>query len=112
MSRPTALVTTNQVLAITNDERYKELVSEIQVTADTPTHPNIMRITGLCREPLCVVMEYMAGGSVQKLGYGLTKRPIPSIAEKFVILIKSCYGLLQLTKFNMHHRDVAARNIQ
>merc|ERR1712130_41169 len=94
-----------------DDEQYKELYAEIVLATSIPPHPNIVRINGFCRKPLCVVMEYMAAGSVQKLVYGLSNKPIPSVSEKFVILVKSCYGLAKLTEYNLHHRDVAARNI-
>merc|ERR1712228_378148 len=94
-----------------DDEQYKELYAEIMSTTSIPPHPNIIRINGFCRKPLCIVMEYMAGGSVQKLVYGLSNKPIPSVSEKLVILIKSCSGLKNLNEFKLHHRDVAARNI-
>ena len=91
--------------------KSKELYSEIILATSIPPHPNIIRITGFSRKPLCVVMEYMAGGSVQKLVYGLSSKPIPSIAEKLHILIKACYGFGKLTEYGLHHRDIAARNI-
>jgi len=94
-----------------DDEQYKELYAEIVLATSIPPHPNIVRINGFCRKPLCVVMEYMAGGSVQKLVYGLSNKPAPSPAEKFVIMVKACHGLKKLTEYGLHHRDVAARNI-
>eukprot|EP01083_Nonionella_stella_P282378 960886_1 len=53
----------------------------------------------------------MAGGSVQKLVYGQTNKPIPSVIEKLIILVKACFGLAKLTEYKLHHRDIAARNI-
>ena len=91
--------------------KSKEIYSEIILATSIPPHPNIIRINGFSRKPLCVVMEYMAGGSVQRLVYGLSHKPIPSIAEKLIILIKACYGFGKLTEYGLHHRDIAARNI-
>ena len=105
------LAVENIQLTTIDDEQYKELYAEIVLATSIPPHPNIVRINGFCRKPLCVVMEYMAGGSVQKLVYGLTNKPDPSATEKFVILVKACYGLAKLTEYGLHHRDVAARNI-
>merc|ERR1719334_1852317 len=94
-----------------DDERYKEVYSEIVLAANLRPHPNIIRIRGFCRDPLCSVMEFMGGGSVQKLVYGLTNKPEPAADEKFYILVKACSGLRHLTAEGMHHRDIAARNI-
>ena len=94
-----------------DDEQYKELYAEIILATSIPPHPNIIRINGFCRKPLCIVMEFMAGGSVQRLVYGLSNKPIPSVSEKLVILVKSCSGLKKLNENKLHHRDVAARNI-
>ena len=92
-------------------EVIRNWFTEHTLTATLPQHPNVMRIDAFCKNPLCVVMEYMNGGSVRDLVYGMTKKVNPSPSEKLVILIKACCGLKHLTRNGLHHRDIVAKNI-
>ena len=103
--------TWEQQMASLNESRRKELYAEIVLAASIPPHPNVIQILAFSRSPLCIVMEYMTGGSVMELVYGLTKRQIPSVSKKLLIIIKACCGLQHLTQNGLHHRDIAARNI-
>ena len=94
-----------------SSEQRKELYAEIALATSMPPHANVVRIHAFCQEPPCIVMEYMTGGSVMNLVYGLSDKPVPGIPEKLLILIKACSGLKHLTRNGLHHRDIAARNI-
>ena len=96
-----------------DDETEKELFAEIVLASQIPYHPNIVKIIGFCRQPLCVVMDYMRGGSVRRLVYGelSSYRKAPGLTEKLTILVKAASGLEHLHKQHVIHRDIAARNI-
>ena len=55
-----------------DDERIdndKELYSEIVLACRLPSHPNIVRVLGFVSNPLCIVMDYMTGGTAKDYCY-------------------------------------------
>ena len=95
-------VTTGTLHIHTDDEGVDPTEHLIEEMRNVTAHPNLLRILGICRFPLCTVTEYMGGGSVQALVYGLTDKPIPAVDEKLYILLKSCAGLRHLTQESMN----------
>ena len=98
---------------IDNSENYKELYSEIVLASKIRYHPCIIKIFGVCKHPLSVIMEHLGGGSIKTIVYGEhVSKPEPSNIEKLIILLKASNGLKVLNEeYNITHRDIAARNI-
>lgn len=61
---------THDQLPVIDDETEKELWAEIVLTSQIPYHTNVVKIMGFCKDPLCVVMQFMDGGSVRRIVYG------------------------------------------
>ena len=98
------------------ERALKEIYSEIILACSVPYHPNLIRVFGFVVNPLCVVMDYMKGGSVDKFCYENVHKneanwTPPDFREKLIILTKAANGLKFLHKYGLVHRDIAARNI-
>ena len=60
------------VKQLSNDvysDNDKESHSEIVLTCRIPSHPNIVRVLGFVSNPLCIVMNYMTGGTAKEYCY-------------------------------------------
>jgi serine/threonine protein kinase len=76
-----------------------------------PPPPNVVRIYGVSidgTQPI-IVMEYCAGGSLDKLLYDNEQQISLEVKLRWVYEI--AVGMSHLHKFNIVHRDLAARNI-
>ncbi|XP_078348220.1 fibroblast growth factor receptor 1-like isoform X4 [Oculina patagonica] len=103
------------------------LISEIETLAKVGRHPNIVSLVGACtfEEPLCVVVEFIPGGSLDKLlrksqvhrCMGEEHPPYANIwsrlTERELLQIASdiANGMKHLESKLCVHRDLAARNI-
>lgn len=52
-----------------DEQLYHSIISEIELTAQLPYHPNIVRVLGFIRKPLAICTEYMYGGNCAQLVY-------------------------------------------
>src|SRR5690348_9852292 len=74
-------------------------------------HPNVVTLLGVClKDPnICIVTEYVDGGSLDKLIYNfkqeLDLRSIVKIAKD------AASGMVHLHSENIIHADLAARNL-
>jgi len=94
-----------------NGGKIDEFMREANLMISLPPHPNVVRMYGVSidgTQPI-IVMEYCAGGSLDKLLYdkGL---PI-SNEQKIRWVHEVAEGMCHLHKYNIVHRDIAARNI-
>jgi serine/threonine protein kinase len=79
--------------------------------SELPSHPNVVRMYGVSidgTQPV-IVMEYCAGGSLDKVLYD-TQEHI-SDEQKIRWVHEIALGMCHLHKHNIVHRDLAARNI-
>ncbi|XP_022793754.1 receptor-like tyrosine-protein kinase kin-15 isoform X2 [Stylophora pistillata] len=100
------------------------LIKELETLIQVGRHPNIVSLVGACtfEEPLCVVIEFVSGGSLDKLLQGsrvqnqqvdpyvniwsrLTERELLRIASD----VSS--GMRHLESKQCIHRDLACRNV-
>ncbi len=54
--------------------KKKEILAELVIASRLDPHPNIIAILGYTLDPVCVVMPYMEGWSVQNYTYRQTNR--------------------------------------
>jgi serine/threonine protein kinase len=94
-----------------NRGKMDEFMREANLMISLPPHPNVVGMYGVSidgTQPI-IVMEYCAGGSLDKLLFD-EKRPI-SKEQKIMWVHELAIGMRHLHKHNIVHRDLAARNI-
>jgi serine/threonine protein kinase len=94
-----------------NRGRMDEFMREANLMISLPPHPNVVRMYGVSidgTQPI-IVMEYCAGGSLNKLLFD--ERQQISDEQKLRWLYEIALGTCHLHKHNVVHRDLAARNI-
>jgi hypothetical protein len=94
-----------------NRGKMDEFMREANLMISLPPHPNVVRMYGVSidgTQPI-IVMEYCAGGSLDKILFD-EKVPI-SNEQKIEWVHEIAEGMCHLHKFNIIHRDLAARNI-
>jgi hypothetical protein len=79
----------------------KEFVDEARVLARIPPSPFVVRFIGLCRSPLCMLTEYVDGGSL----WNYLGRPISLSVGVLMNFIKQiAQGLQHLHQSGVIHR--------
>jgi len=94
-----------------NRGKMEEFMREANLMISLPPHPNVVRMYGLSidgTQPV-IVMEYCAGGSLDKWLYD--QRQQISDQQKIRWVHEIAMGMSHLHKHNIVHRDLAARNI-
>jgi serine/threonine protein kinase len=94
-----------------NRGKMDEFMREANLMITLPPHPNVVRMYGVSidgTQPI-IVMEYCAGGSLDKLLYD--KEQYISTEQKIRWVGEIAMGMSHLHKYNIVHRDLAARNI-
>jgi len=94
-----------------NRRKKDEFMKEANLMITLPPHPNVVRMYGVSidgTQPI-IVMEYCAGGSLDKVLYD-TQEHI-SDEQKIRWVHEIALGMCHLHKHNIVHRDLAARNI-
>ncbi|XP_078348199.1 fibroblast growth factor receptor 4-like [Oculina patagonica] len=101
------------------------LIKELETLIHVGRHPNIVSLVGACtfEEPLCVIIEFVSGGSLDKLlrisrvqaqKDGATYANIWSrLTERELLRIASdiASGMRHLESKQCIHRDLACRNV-
>jgi len=96
-----------------NKGNLNTFLSEIKIMLKLPPHPNVVRMFGVSldgAQPV-IVMEYCAGGSLDKLLFDLPDGQTITNKRKMELIQGIARGMLHLHKHNIIHRDLAARNI-
>jgi len=94
-----------------NRGKMDEFMREANLMISLPPHPNVVRMYGVSidgTQPI-IVMEYCAGGSLDKILYD--KENYISNEQKIRWIREIAIGMCHLHKHNIVHRDLAARNI-
>jgi hypothetical protein len=94
-----------------NRGKMDEFMREVNLMISLPRHPNVVRMYGVSidgTQPI-IVMEYCAGGSLDKLLYDTEEQISDKLKIRWVHEI--ALGMTHLHKHNIVHRDLAARNI-
>jgi serine/threonine protein kinase len=89
----------------------EEFMREIRLMIELPAHPNVVQLFGVSLDgpqPI-IVLEYCAGGSLDKLLF--QTNATLSDEHKMRLVRGIAAGMLHLHKHNIVHRDLAARNI-
>jgi len=92
-------------------EGLEDFVREIRVMVELPSHPNVVQLLGVSLDgpqPI-IVLEYCAGGSLDKLLF--QENANISVEYKMRLVRGIAAGMFHLHKHNIVHRDLAARNI-
>jgi hypothetical protein len=94
-----------------NGGKIDEFMREANLMISLPPHPNVVRMYGVSIDgpQLVIVMEYCAGGSLDRMLYD--KQEHISVEQKISWIREIAKGMCHLHKYNIVHRDLAARNI-
>eukprot|EP00092_Neocalanus_flemingeri_P013493 GFUD01014552.1.p1 GENE.GFUD01014552.1~~GFUD01014552.1.p1 ORF type:complete len:606 (+),score=67.44 GFUD01014552.1:159-1976(+) len=109
-----------------SEKEKKDLISELGVMKMLEPHPNVVRLLGCCttgseKEPIFVIMEYVAKGKLQEFlrksraehYYGNLHGSSQKLTSRD--LTSFCYhvakGMEYLSSKKVIHRDLAARNV-
>jgi len=89
----------------------EDFIQEIRLMMNLPPHPNVVHVFGVSLDgpqPI-IIMEYCAGGSLDKLLFDSKEK----LSEEYKIQLVQgiAAGMYHLHKHNIVHRDLAARNI-
>jgi len=91
------------------EEDNMEFQREIAVMKNLRPHRNVLTLFGYCHDPLCIVTEYCADGTLKDL---LNKKGQPMTEQiTFNIVRGIAAGMTHLHFEGLVHRDLAARNI-
>eukprot|EP01119_Soliformovum_irregulare_P011133 TRINITY_DN2770_c0_g1_i3.p1 TRINITY_DN2770_c0_g1~~TRINITY_DN2770_c0_g1_i3.p1 ORF type:complete len:724 (+),score=172.55 TRINITY_DN2770_c0_g1_i3:33-2204(+) len=98
------------VKKLLNEQHSQLFWKEMQSMMNIRPHPNVCQLLGICRnpeKPLCIVMEFLAGGSLLSLltDLDMSKNVILGIARDVVT------GMHHLHTEGILHCDLAARNL-
>jgi predicted Ser/Thr protein kinase len=94
-----------------NKGQIEEFTNEMKLMIELPPHPNVIQVFGISLDgpqPV-IVMEYCAGGSLDKLLFDSNVKL--SDEDKIRLVRGIALGMFHLHKHNIVHRDLAARNI-
>jgi len=88
---------------------YEDFVHEAKLLSSIPPNPHVVRFFGLCRDPFCILTEYLDGGSL----YNHIRQPtLPfTVGLAMSFLKQIAMGIDHLHKNGIVHRDLAARNV-
>lgn len=114
-----AIVAVKQLKGVISETSLVEFEAEAKLMKLMNPHPNVVFFFGMCREPLCILTEYVARGSLSSLLTSLT--PIYDDL-KLKILKGIAMGMYHLSCEKIIHKviecvhcvtlqDLAARNV-
>ncbi|KAI9020308.1 kinase-like domain-containing protein [Hyaloraphidium curvatum] len=94
------------------DKAVAELEREMDVWSRLPYHVNVLPLMGWCREPLCLVTLFMAGGTAKKYLSGLKPKAYEARAVH-QLLFQVARGMNHLHSLPtpILHLDLKAENI-
>jgi hypothetical protein len=91
----------------TPQQAVEAFFKESLLMQQLPTHRNVIRLIGVCTEPMCIITEYCEGGSLDRW----VRKHEPGLKQVLVMSIDVAHGLQHLHQYNIIHRDLAARNL-
>lgn len=96
--------------AMKDEQQYKEFLQEVSIMKKV-RHRNVIQFIGARTEKpsLCILMEYMDGGSVQD--YLKQKVESLQLSEVFKIALDVARGMDYLHRMNIIHRDLKTANL-
>ncbi len=87
----------------------KTFQDETQLMMNLRPHKNVVQLRGVCLQPLCVVMDFVPGGSLESRLQDKSKAV--SWADVFKWSLGLIAGLHHVHCEGIVHRDLAARNV-
>jgi serine/threonine protein kinase len=89
------------------EQNRLEFIREAKLLTSIRPHPNLVQMMGYSIDPLFMVMEYLANGTL----LSALKRKSLDNADKIRICHEIALGMVHLHAEGIIHRDLAARNI-
>eukprot|EP00005_Dracoamoeba_jomungandri_P004357 CAMPEP_0174258348 /NCGR_PEP_ID=MMETSP0439-20130205/7351_1 /TAXON_ID=0 /ORGANISM="Stereomyxa ramosa, Strain Chinc5" /LENGTH=395 /DNA_ID=CAMNT_0015341819 /DNA_START=682 /DNA_END=1869 /DNA_ORIENTATION=- len=100
--------TTNSAAPQPNVEKFLQEISLMMKLQKKETHPNVVKVLGICIDPCGLIMEFLENGSL--LSY-LNKSPKQTIEQIFKWAIQVGEGMDYLHRHQIIHQDLALRNV-
>jgi len=93
-------------------ESTAKFLKEADIVKNLRNHENVCSIFGVCTNPeypICIVLEYVSGGSLQT---ALSDKKIQMTGPRLIQFAKQiCSGMSHIHKENLLHCDLACRNV-
>eukprot|EP01114_Cavostelium_apophysatum_P018990 TRINITY_DN598_c0_g1_i5.p1 TRINITY_DN598_c0_g1~~TRINITY_DN598_c0_g1_i5.p1 ORF type:complete len:509 (-),score=93.43 TRINITY_DN598_c0_g1_i5:55-1581(-) len=91
-----------------SEKEITEFERELSIMRNLRPHNNVITLYGYCSNPLCIVTEFCADGSLERIVYS-TQRIENEMLFRYTRGIAA--GMSHLHQENIIHRDLAVRNI-
>jgi len=103
-------VAVKQVKGTNIDERLmQEFLQEADIMKGLPPHCNVVAFIGVSVEtPICILTEFMVGGSLKTL---LDRQTNFDFMRKVQIMKDVAAGMIHISMQKIVHKDLAARNV-
>jgi len=105
-----AIVAIKQINSKTdvNEKAKSDFINECEVMIKIKPHPNVIQMLAICVDPLCIVMEFAAKGSLES---ALKTRKNIELSLKIEWMKQIAAGMSHLHEEGVVHKDLAARNV-
>eukprot|EP01119_Soliformovum_irregulare_P024983 TRINITY_DN9111_c0_g1_i1.p2 TRINITY_DN9111_c0_g1~~TRINITY_DN9111_c0_g1_i1.p2 ORF type:complete len:698 (-),score=155.80 TRINITY_DN9111_c0_g1_i1:121-2214(-) len=103
-------VAVKQVKGVNIEERLmQEFLQEAEIMKSLPPHCNVVAFIGVSVEtPICILTEFMVGGSLKTL---LDRQTNFDFMRKVQIMKDVAAGMIHISMQKIVHKDLAARNV-
>jgi len=95
-----------------DSQSVAKFLKEANIVKNLRNHENVCSVFGVCTNPeypICIVLEYVPGGSLQSFIY---ERKIEMTGPLLLQFAKNiCSGMSHIHKENLLHCDLACRNV-
>jgi len=97
-----------QLLATATEKDIQDFNSEAELLMNLRPHTNVVSFYGLCKDPLCIVTEFLPGGSLSSY---LRSDASIDLDQVLTWAVETAAGMSHLHDEGVVHRDLASRNL-
>jgi len=97
-----------QLLATVTEKDIQDFNSEAELLMNLRPHTNVVSFYGICKDPLCIVTEFLPGGSLSSYLRSDAKIDLDQV---LTWAVETSAGMSHLHDEGVVHRDLASRNL-